>query len=872
MQRLARLEIVFYEQVQKDLRVGKLPPSHACGEAVVGTHGDDYFRARIWYNRQCLANREHYEVDFVGLSFNKDKTLSQNKALVSVHSLIDNEMNKKRKFPAFWFRDRSFIPFGMFFHPNSHFLYVYGNQVWLSVDGGNFFSPMIKLEKEMVVKADMCVYTQAIVFVTNKGNIFYTKAGLQGYAKLTSLPLSIFSMYFDHLGILNSISLNNTFEDKLAVSEMDVNTLLKEDDLGFNGALSAQYITEEQMILLNHQPLTTGAAVTKFSSLHVGKSLVYRPGGSGIIRKVFHYKIPPEFVSGIRIDILDRFPVETKANSPSISNSLTILPPATGTTKYKLQLTTAGTDVFVASDVEKTVVIPGSSSIFITQVVDDLNALGDPTMPNQVLLNESIPSGQWFLYDFGTKNGRKWRIIVDMCRYTIQQFDELPLNAIAYLDLGSQVQFTFQVTPVNTAYQVFHLALMKVIVGRPSLLEVNAEDYWDDNYSYIINISVQSKFFEQGKSTIAVIITYGSLLCDVTTIVLTLKNSCSYLKTMHYVLPIQISETDWLSEEPSVEHNASFLSRVLKNLPVNYRPPSELGIAVPLTKNFYNADPSKPRQRDYFEGSKATGRYKQCANKSTRAECGCTTNMKLSFAVAFSDCREKVLRMKFPVTKLPLYFTIKEEGRFQNLTSPYFITITEVNNRTKWKVSGINSTSSTLKMKKYLESQLKTQLYNPDGLTITITGSELFHFRVSTIPGVSFCNLFDEFQIYVDDSPLAFPGQYLISTFTAVLIGGIIFVAFILHVYEIQIGNILKGKLKRNKVASKVSLSTGSGVVFTSANFGISLNMLVSLWLFSPLVSLDIYLLSSQYWRETHSGLQHSPPAAFNFIPTITVL
>jgi len=33
---------------------------------------------------------------------------------------------------------------------------------------------------------------------------------------------------------------------------------------------------------------------------------------------------------------------------------------------------------------------------------------------------------------------------------------------------------------------------------------------------------------------------------------------------------------------------------ILKDLPVNYRPPSALGIAIPLSHNIYNADPSKP--------------------------------------------------------------------------------------------------------------------------------------------------------------------------------------------------------------------------------------------------------------------------------------
>lgn len=63
-------------------------------------------------------------------------------------------------------------------------------------------------------------------------------------------------------------------------------------------------------------------------------------------------------------------------------------------------------------------------------------------------------------------------------------------------------------------------------------------------------------------------------------------------------------------------------------------------------------------------------------------------------------------------------------------------------------------------------------------------------------------------QIYVDDSPLAFPGQYLISTVVAVSIGGILFTAFLLHIYEIQIVNFFKRKKPRNKVESKTSVAT----------------------------------------------------------------
>uniref|UniRef100_A0ACB8G5N1 Uncharacterized protein n=1 Tax=Sphaerodactylus townsendi TaxID=933632 RepID=A0ACB8G5N1_9SAUR len=142
----------------------------------------------------------------------------------------------------------------------------------------------------------------------------------------------------------------------------------------------------------------------------------------------------------------------------------------------------------------------------------------------------------------------------------------------------------------------------------------------------------------------------------------------------------------------------------------------------------------------------ASGTYKQCADKKKRSECGCTNNMKLSFYVAFSDCKEKAIRMKYPVVKLPLHFTVENENGIVNLSSPYFITIKEVNNRTNWEIIDANQTSSLLKMRRYLADTLDATLYTPEGLTLYIHGSELFHFRVATVHGVSFCSLFDEFQ------------------------------------------------------------------------------------------------------------------------------
>ncbi|XP_060118315.1 cation channel sperm-associated auxiliary subunit beta-like [Heteronotia binoei] len=544
-------------------------------------------------------------------------------------------------------------------------------------------------------------------------------------------------------------------------------------------------------------PTSSAAAKAPNSSATAEK------GGSGIINNVFEDNNSPQFLSSVLVDVLNRFPVETSTSSPCVLNTLTILNPDPGTTEFKLQLSASAIHVFQASDVEKTVVIPGFSSLFIVAVQNDLTALADATMPQRVPVNTVFQSKQWFLYDFGTTNGRKWRVVVDRCRYTIQQLDDLPVHAIKYLDLGSRLTFSFRVSPVNVAYPVFQVPLMEVIVGKPNLLDIDTEDYWDDTDSYIMKLHVRSIFSEQGKTSISVIITKASLVCDVTTIILTLKNSCSYLKVMHYILSVQIPASDWLSHLPNA-------SKHLKVLPVNYRPPSRLGIAVPLTENFYNADPGKPRMRDFFQGSKTSGTYKQCANKTSRANCDCTDDKKLSFFVAFSDCKEKAIRMKYPISKLPLSFTIESEDGSVNLSSPFFVTITEVNNRTNWEISATNQTSSLLKMRAYLAHRLSTTLYNPDGLTLSIYGSELFHFRVATISGVSFCSLFDEFQIYVDDAPLAFPGQYLISSITAVLIGFISFLTFVLEAYEIPLWSTLKNKIRKASKVSIVSLVTPS--------------------------------------------------------------
>ena len=48
----------------------------------------------------------------------------------------------------------------------------------------------------------------------------------------------------------------------------------------------------------------------------------------------------------------------------------------------------------------------------------------------------------------------------------------------------------------------------------------------------------------------------------------------------------------------------NFTLSLFNHFQVNYRPPSNMGIAIPLTDNFYHADPSQPIPRNLFHKSK----------------------------------------------------------------------------------------------------------------------------------------------------------------------------------------------------------------------------------------------------------------------------
>ncbi|XP_031808144.1 cation channel sperm-associated protein subunit beta isoform X2 [Sarcophilus harrisii] len=840
--------------ISEDLRYPKKSLIKFSRANFCGFEREDYERAKLWYQERCLANREQFEDDFIAITFDKNKTLSQtstcfygldpfifwrpclpkvtkkrkivghriisflidseqktgiyllkaqDKISVAVRALHNSIPQVQVKFPSFKFPNSFSLPLGMVFHPRSHFLYVYGNQVWLSTDGGNSFVVLGYMSDDPIQRTYHSFYSADIIFLSVSSTIHLSKAGLRTYTQYGKIKTTTFEIYYDHVGIgilvtLKSNTYNGVNKEPLlstsALTSMDGNVAL-------NTSLAPQYLTATEIIFFAYEPIGAAGKYDmdlRFSHIHLGKQLRSNSAGFAHIMKIMKHDHLVGFPTSAFTEVLKPFKIELPIDSPCLWSFIVIEKDHDPFYRIKLQLNDLGNMfLFRRSDILKTIVIPGYSSFLLIKLPDYKTALALATMPTRVPLNKTFKSNEWFIYDFSMHYDSTWSISPTICNHWIQHDDiQTSKSIVKYMDLGASYTFKIKIIPrISKGAQLFQMPHVEVFAGRPNLMEIKSLGYWDDTDSYIIEITTINRYLRQGMTSISFVVWQASTFCYTTTIILTLKSSCSYIKTMYLIPNQKISMSDW---ETGI-HKNQYGFNMIKTLPENYRPPSQLGIAIPLTDNFYNADPSKPKPRNLFPESKVTGKYKQCLNKSSRADCNCSIVEKFSYSTDFSDCREKVPRYKFPVSQYPISLNIlSEDHKELKMEPPFLVTVTEVNQRGNWKIKQ-HVPETMMKLKKYVENKIFLPVYNPKNLNLSITGSELFHFRVVVIPGVTFCNFYDEFQIYVDDVPLPFPGRILIATTTAVLLGGIIYLAFILEIYNVQVWKPFKNMIRKKK-------------------------------------------------------------------------
>ncbi|XP_058847487.1 cation channel sperm-associated auxiliary subunit beta-like isoform X2 [Acipenser ruthenus] len=564
-------------------------------------------------------------------------SLNKNQAFVTVYSIIYSQLNKQIKFPPFQFE---FLPEGISFDPNSHQLYVYGAEVWSSEDGGNTFKKIISSASEKFVKLISCVHKQAVVFVTNYGNIYFSKTGSLRYSKLNKTKSEFSNLYCDHLGSLILLALDAHSPNGLKVENIDPASLMMDDDLGFDRPLALQYIGDKTALFHEFGPyLANPSAVDsspKLSNSYIGKVIQLSSGGRGVITEVYTTHISNHFLAVAVVDILEMFNGEPLITDPNQSYSLTVRDVSNSSVDLQLY-NTDSTDGFQLTDIGKTIVIPGTSSFLITDVVNAKSVIAISTMPKLVRKDKTYNPAQWMLFNFGFGYERTWKITEGECRHSLQSFGDFETNSLVYIVIQETMSFSFKASVSESGMSYFQKKLMKVIVGNPSLLKVTAAHSWDSLGNHILNITAFSMFFQKGMTTISVYVPEASLLCSLSSFTFRLRNFCPTSMRITYIPDRFISSDEWLYGNPV----DSMGNKLLMDLPVNYRPPSQLGIAIPVSDNIYNADPSKPRPRQYYQISKNTGTYKQCAGKSSQAECGCTEEMRLSPLAAHSDCRKR---------------------------------------------------------------------------------------------------------------------------------------------------------------------------------------------------------------------------------------
>ncbi|KAM5273661.1 cation channel sperm-associated auxiliary subunit beta [Ctenodactylus gundi] len=784
--------------VSGDLRYPSVPELELSRADFCGFERVDYLKGKLWYNERCFANREKFEVDYVTITFDRNGTLSEASSCfyseepflnwlpclpllfhgvkttfprvitflvdqendngiylfydrskktttVSVNNIAENrELSGTPKFPVFYFPPSFSSPVGMVFHPRSHFLYAYGNQVWLSMDGGNTFELIAHFHGDIIKKTYHSFYSSDIIFLSQNGKVYLTKAGLGTYNEIGIITDKVFTLYYDHLGFIHKLTPYKSEVDGTLRTFGNTKRMFGQPpDMGLKTALAPQHTSFKEMIFFAYVPANESQKTVytkKFSNIHPGKVIHSSKTGRAYIRKVLQHKTPEGFLSSVIAELIDPFGTEDVNESPCLSSSLLVQEHTSSS--YKLTLDSQNANaLFKATDIEKTVVIPGYSSFLIIAIEDDKNALGIATMPKIAPVNITFATNSWFLYNFGQSNRRTWHVYPKPCNYWFQQHDDsLSLNPVKYIDLGNTQNLQVKIIPNTKGTETFEVPPLRVLVGNTKLLKVAVEGSFDHTNNYLMEISATSEAFSQGFTSLAFILWDASTECFLTTLLPTLKSSCSYLRSLK-----QVHSYHFRDRSSGVRRDRHSFNP-FKTLPVNYRPPSNMGIAVPLTDNFYHADPSKPVPRNLFHRAKGTGKYKQCAGASTREECHCTSDQKFSYNVEFSDCKEQVPHFQFPLKQYPIVLEISSENQFIPLKSPYLVTVTEVNKRQNWRLKH-TVPENVEKMKNFLEPILHTSVYNPSDLNLSIQGSELFHFRVSVVPGVTFCNLVEEFQV-----------------------------------------------------------------------------------------------------------------------------
>ena len=680
---------------------------------------------------------------------------------------LDNVFDSEPFFPTNSFSGATFSKLRI--HPLTHILYVFSDEILECLDGGNLcevvysMANMSTLEDLFFNKHD-----NSIVGVSSIGSILYSKSGYGRFVELDTTIASSDSIFMDHLGYIYVISLHN---DKLEKNPIVIDTELNSLSIPITNPLVIQQMAGREAVIMEY----TSGTTPQLSKRNRGQVLTSYSGGSALVLDTSDKtQYSASFGIKMKLALLTSYHTTSSGNTPAILYTLAVnnIVNDTGETILELLNVPALNVGWQESDLNNTVMVPGTISFLLTGYINNTHMEAMAT--GFVSMDIERMTRQWFMFNMS----EGMTLTEGPCKHQMTVDPAIGKKRMFTLDVDDQISLYVL---ANTTEYIPHQRT-NIVYATLSIMG-KLEFRLRSELSYIPfhqNLSVSIKNYLLTKSVVALRthIPTASLRCSDITPVFTFFSGCPCTKHLAYYYPVNITREDFLGGMPT--QNGTDL---LKQLPTNYRPPSQLGIGIPISQHTYNADPSKPFPRNTFSISRETQRYGQCVGKDSKEACECTEEMKYSADAEFSDCREKVFRLQERSIVRPM-FAILEKGRDPRpLTIHDIITLHEVNSRDPPVTLQLSSvTLNAVNEDPFLAG---TDIFmDPTGIAIALNGSELFHYRAKLLDGSSHCSLQVEFQLYVDNAPIAYPLEYILKFSMAIVIGLVLFVVYLWYLSE----------------------------------------------------------------------------------------
>ncbi|XP_033102127.1 cation channel sperm-associated protein subunit beta-like [Anneissia japonica] len=659
--------------------------------------------------------------------------------------------------------------------PKTHLVYAVGSQVLVSDDGANSFTLLLELVDDHVIECQFANQGNDVYFITNQSSVYFGSIGVKRLVLLMQNIQSPMSIHISHLDEVYVMQISNVAAPGFITTEkLHVQRLIEAIEDKLSCPLSAQYITAKRLLLFEHQNLTGTPCNRTLHMADIGTTLT-TSDGQILITDITHLNRADGFSIMAAADVVSPLAFEKLSSEPAQNYNITV---SSDSSQLHLQLqgVLGQSEGWQQHSVGKTIIQPGLSSILILSVEDERVAMGTAVLPS--LVNTEYLAGRWFMHSSpGAFGERSSSLSEGVCHHQLVPDDIIAKNRLIYLDMGDSFEFSVTATTKEIGYlRGSNKRLMKLTVSNRYLVHVVPEYHRDRLGIETLTVEVHNPINQQGSSTILIQLAQSSLTCPHTSLSIRFICGCPATKHLHYLQTPKITMEEFLEGDKKDEKNLP----IFRSLSVNYRPPSTKGVAIPLSDNIYNADPSMPVPRTKYLISKESGSFKQCANARDHADCNCTNEMKYSSLARYSDCKEKVYLVLYP-GRLEPRFVIRQYGKADiALNGSFAVALTELNDREDFTVTNV-PTPSLEAMKNDPNIVDHDTFLTPDTIKITLLGSELYHFKMTVVHGFSYCPLEDEFQVYVHLAPLPNPAPLVIIALTSIIIGGIIFVIYLFY-------------------------------------------------------------------------------------------